>query len=65
MDKELYSGLFNTNNYPDENSEYFKKSTSEYKDGTQSVYIGWQTNRFDLTDNCIFRYCIILQWTDI
>ena len=22
MDKELYSGLFNTNNYPDENSEY-------------------------------------------
>ena len=51
MDKELYSGLFNTNNYPDENSEYFKKSTSEYKDGTQSVYIGWQTNRFDLTDN--------------
>lgn len=51
MGKELYSGLFNTNNYPDENSEYFKKSTSEYKDGTQSVYIGWQTNRFDLTDN--------------
>lgn len=43
MDKELYSGLFNTNNYPDENSEYFKKTTSEYKDGTQSVYIGWQT----------------------
>lgn len=28
-----------------------KKLLQNTKDGTQSVYIGWQTNRFDLTDN--------------
>lgn len=51
MESEMYVGKFTVNNYPDVNSDCFKNSSSEYKDGEKSVYIGWETNKFDLYDN--------------
>lgn len=40
--------------YPDENSKCFKNTTSEYKDGTQSLLFDWQTQKYVLEDNGYF-----------